>query len=112
MTKTLITKESLAEMINNASPERKVQIVGRAMVALFNRQVAVEQVRNEAVLVNFRGFCSQDARQGCITAKYFLKHGKLEGWMIDQWTKCDRRGTPRLVKYWRQLNEVAEEKAA
>jgi hypothetical protein len=107
-----ITKNSLTAMIATASPEKLRHIVGRFCVAMFRRQIESEQAQNESIVRNNRGFCAQDARQGSITAKYYIKHGTLEDWMVDQWTKTDCRGTPRMVKYWAQLNEVAEEKAS
>ena len=106
----LVTRESLRKMLEVSSPERKAEIIGRACVVLFKRQTKTEQAINSTEITNFRGFCAQDARSGSITAKYFIKHGKLEDWQVEKWTKTDRRGTPRIVKYWRQLNEEAVER--
>lgn len=106
----IVTRESLRKMLEVASPERKAKIVGRACVALFKRQTEAEKMDNSTKVVNLRGFCAQDARTGSITAKYFIKHGSLQDWQVEKWTKEDRRGTPRIVKYWRQLDEEAQEK--
>lgn len=106
----IVTRESLRKMLEVATPELKAKIVGRACVALFKRQTEAEKADDDTKVVNLRGFCAQDARSGSITAKYFIKHGSLQEWQIEKWTKVDVRGTPRIVKYWRQLNEEAQEK--
>ena len=106
----IVTRESLCKMLEVATPERKAKIVGRACVALFKRQTEAEKADNDTKVTNMRGFCAQDARSGSITAKYFIKHGSLQEWQIEKWTKVDVRGTPRIVKYWRQLDEEAHEK--
>jgi hypothetical protein len=33
-------------------------------------------------------------------------------WQIERWTKKNRRGSMRISKYWRQLDEAAKRKAA
>lgn len=108
----IVTRKSLCEMIEDATPERRAKIVGRACVVLFKRQTEAEKADNDAKVVNLRGFCAQDARSGSITAKYFLKHKHLEDWQVQKWIKPDARGIPRIVKYWRQLDEEAHEKQA
>jgi hypothetical protein len=60
---------------------------------------------------NTIGFQPMDARQGCITAKYYLKHRKLLDWQIERWLRVNKRGTVRLAKYHRQLNDAAKRKA-
>lgn len=108
----MITKSSLGRMIETAAPEKLQHIIGRACVSLFNRQIDSEKAMNDSVVTNLRGFSSNDARQGSITAKYYLKHGYLEAWQVNQWLKVNVRGTMRIQKYWRQLDEIAREKAA
>lgn len=108
----MITKGSLFMMIANADAEKVQHIIGRALVALFNRQIDAEKSDNDTKVTNNRGFAQNDARQGSITAKYYLKHGKLLDWQVQAWTKRNVRGTMRIQKYWRQLDEVAREKAA
>lgn len=107
----MITKSKLVEMITTADPTKRAHIVGRACLALFKRQTEDERAVNSAKHTNSRGFTQADARQGSITAKYYIKHGKLEDWQVERWLKADRRGTPRIVKYWKQLAEAAQEKA-
>jgi hypothetical protein len=36
----------------------------------------------------------------------------LHPWQVEQWLKTDVRGTPRIVKYWKQLDEAAKQKVA
>lgn len=108
----MITKNSLDRMIDEASVERRSLIVARAVLALWKRQTYTEQADNDTQVTNYRGFTKSDARQGGLTAKYFLKHGKIEDWMVERWLKPDVRGTRRISKYWRQLDQIAKEKAA
>jgi hypothetical protein len=41
-----------------------------------------------------------------------LKHKTLQPWQVERWLKVDCRGTMRIAKYWKQLDEAAREKAA
>ena len=68
----MLTKSSLVTMIETADQEKLARIVGRACVALFRRQTEDEKSMNAAVENNNRGFTQADARQGSITAKYFI----------------------------------------
>lgn len=107
---TQVNRSTLIQLLADERGHEFVQhVVGRACVALFNRQTESEQVHNDTNVLNYEGFSGSDARQGSLTAKYYLKHRRLEEWMVEQWTK-EWRGRPRLAKYWKQLNEAAQEK--
>ena len=106
----IVTKYSLAKMIWEASDAKRAQIVGRACVVIFNNQIESEKQANTTAVNNGVGFTSADAKSGSITAKYFLKHKTLEDWQVKRWLKADRRGTPRIIKYWKQLNAAAQAK--
>ena len=110
MTK-IVTKSNLTTMLNDASPEKQAQIIGRACWALFLRQTAAEQASNDTVEHNTIGFSGSDGKSGSLTAKYWRKHGTLAEWQVERWTR-DWRGAPRIVKYWKQLNEIAVQKQA
>lgn len=84
--------------------------VGKALVCLFNRQTEAEKNRNVTTEHNLVGFTEADARSGCISAKYFLKHQTLERWQLDMWLRRNKNGVMRLAKYWKQLNEEAIKK--
>jgi hypothetical protein len=112
MTKAIVTRESVKAMLNHDDKAYVERVIGRALVVLFERQTADEQVSNETSHQNAIGFTGADAKSGTLTAKYFLKHRRLEQWMIDRWTKEDKNGSPRLAKYHRQLNEAAVARAA
>jgi hypothetical protein len=92
-------------------PVKLQHIVGRALVALFKRQTETERASNDTNVNNNRGFTAGDAKSGSITAKYYIKHKKLESWQVQRWLEGNERGEMRLTKYWRQINEVAAEKA-
>lgn len=108
----MVTKDSLTQMIQAASPEKQAQIVGRACVVLFKRQTDAERATNTTNTENSIGFTGSDAKSGSLTAKTFMKHKTLQAWQVERWLKVDRRGTMRIAKYWRQLDEAAREKAA
>jgi len=105
----IVTRESITEMLNNPNPRYVQTVIGRALVALLKRQTASERNSNSTNEHNAVGFSSVDARSGSLTAKYWMKHNKLEDWMVNQWTR-PYRGHPRLSKYHRQLDEIAESK--
>lgn len=84
----------------------------RAIIQLFLRQTQVEIAENTAKNTNFRGFNKPDARKMTIYAKVCLKgtnQVKGEGNRLDPWMKDDAKR--RVVKYWRQLIQIANEKA-
>mgnify|MGYP000209306595 CR=1 FL=1 len=107
----IVTKDSLKQMLEQSDEEKRARIIGRALVALFNRQTREEQASNDTRQFNNVGFSGADAKSGSLTAKYFLKHRRLEKWQIERWLKPSKNGYPRICKYAAQLNEVACEKA-
>ena len=111
MTK-LVTKASLQHMLDNPNPIKLKEVIGRALVGIFNRQTEDEKKVNETRVHNNIGFTGADGRQGAITAKYYLKHRNLLDWQVEMWIKRNSKGYSRLTKYHAQLNEIAEVKAA
>lgn len=109
---TIVTRNSLQHMLDAASPEKLQAIVGRALVALFDRQTRDEKAINDTQVWNAVGFSGADGKSGSLTAKYYLKHKKLEDWQVARWTKKGKNGFARLCKYHKQLNDIAEHKAA
>jgi hypothetical protein len=106
----IVTRESITKMIEDANAAKTQAIVGRALVVILNNQTADEQASNETKQDNGIGFTGADARAGSLTAKYWLKHQRLEDWMIDNWTRKNARGVLRLAKYHKQLNTAAKAK--
>ena len=106
----MVTKAQLTQLITR-NDEVAVEAVGRALVHLLNRQTTEEQRDNTTKNYNLRGFTPADARQGSIHARYFIKHRMLQPWQIQFWLKPNARGTLRLAKYWRQIDEEAKRKA-
>jgi hypothetical protein len=107
--KKLVTKESLISLMET-NAQMKIQVIGRALVGLMKRQEAEEINSKETKFHNCRGFAPSDARSGTLTALYFLKNKTLLDWQIERWTRPSVTGLPRIVKYSRQLNEIANEK--
>lgn len=108
----IVTKQSLARMLNEADAAKQAQIIGRALVALFERQTAAEQSSDSTDQSNNIGFASCDARSGSLTAKSYMRNRTLADWQVEAWMRPLRNGLPRICKYDRQLNEIAAEKAA
>ena len=109
---TIVSQNSLQLMLEAASPEKRVAIIGRALVALFNRQTETEKTINDTTQWNKVGFSGADGKSGSLTAKYYLKHGTLLDWQVERWMKPQRNGYARLCKYHKQLNEIATRKMA
>jgi hypothetical protein len=107
----IVTKQSLNVMLNKADDAKKILIIGRALVALFERQTESEQQANTTANLNGVGFAGSDARSGSLTAKSFLKNKTLAAWQVERWMKPQKDGFPRICKYVKQLNEIAEVKA-
>lgn len=105
----IVTKTSLHQMLQNASDDKRMHIIGRALVALFKRQTQDERSSDSTQSSNNIGFAGCDARAGSIAAKTYLKNGYLMPWQVEVWMQ-ESRGAPRICKYSRQLNEIAEEK--
>ena len=106
----LVTRESLQLMLDDERKDFVMHVVGKALWALFQRQTEGEQAANTTDRHNNVGFAGMDAYSGSLSAKYYRKHKRLEGWMVDKWTRKAKNGFARLTKYHKQLNEVALEK--
>jgi len=109
---SIVTRQSLQVMLDSNDPEYVKKVVGRALVAIFNNQTESEKASDQTVEENGIGFSGADARSGTLTAKTFLKRKTLENWQVDRWTKRGKNGFSRLTKYARQLNSIAESRAA
>lgn len=106
----MLTKAKLTALITR-NDEVAMHAVGRALVHLLNRQTTEEANTNTTKNYNLRGFTPADARFGSIHAKYYIKHRILRDWQVAYWLKPNAKGTLRLAKYWRQLDEEAKRKA-
>jgi hypothetical protein len=108
----IVTRESIAAMLNNENPEYVKKVVGKALTAIYERQTSAEQANDATHEHNGIGFAGCDAESGSKTAKFFAKHKTLLDWQVDRWTKIGKNGFARLCKYHAQLNEVALSKMA
>jgi len=107
----MLTREKFNELIDR-DDEVGMHAIGRALVHLFNRQTQDEKATNDTKVHNNLGFTSGDARSGSLSAKYYLKHKKLEDWQLKSWRKPSAKGGTRLGKYYRQIAEEAAKKEA
>jgi hypothetical protein len=101
----LVTKDKLKDWVTKDA----VTVVGRALVALFNRQEDAEKSGNSTISKNGIGFSANDARLGSIGAKYYIQFKTLTPKLLAGWLK-ESNGYPRICRYSKQLNEVANEK--
>ncbi len=99
----IVTKDWLTKQIEIAP----ALVIGRALVAIFKLQTFEEKASNVTKFHNGIGFSANDARLGCIGAKYYLKHGTLTEGLMKGWLKKDKKGLPRITKYANQLNRIA-----
>lgn len=103
----LVTRDSLQTMLDQADDVKRQHIIGRALVALFERQTQDEKAVNDTKVLNNVGFQACDAKSGSLTAKTYLKRKALEAWQVEKWTRRQASGYARICKYAGQLNEVA-----
>lgn len=108
----MLTRNDVQTMLVTASEEKRKHIVGRACVAIFQYQTAAEKAVNDTRVYNDEGFTAGDAREGSLTAKFYLKHGTLQDWQVDKWVRLNKKGVMRIAKYWKQLDRAAKAKAA
>lgn len=104
----LVTRESLIALLANT--EKCQHVIRRALVVIFRNQTEGEKQANTTENHNNIGFTPADAKSGSISAKYYIKHGSLQDWMVEKWMKPNEKGIPRIAKYWSQLNEAAKRK--
>jgi hypothetical protein len=103
----MVSKEQIVSLLAT-----KDKAVARALVVLNDRQTADEQDSQATRLDNGMGFKPCHARMGTSMAEFYQKYGYLSPKQIAYWRKVDAKGTMRIACYWKQLMEVAAEKAA
>lgn len=108
----LVTRDSLRDMVTSNNPTYVANVIGRALVAIFQRQTEAEKNTDSTAVDNGVGFAGCDARSGSLTAKSYLKNRMLTDWQVAAWTRVGKNGYPRICKYHAQLNEVAMSRAA
>ena len=106
---TIVTQESLHTLVSRGD-DVAMHAIGRALIHLFNRQTEHERQVNTVNVHNTIGFTPADGKSGCISAKFYLKHRRLEDWQVERWSKPNAKGVARIAKYHRQLNEEAEKR--
>ena len=106
-----ITRDWFLAFITSSTEEKTNQMVGRALVQLFARQTQSEKEANDTNEDNSIGFSAADAKKGSIHAKTFIKHKKLLDFQVKHWIAPQCNGYPRIAKYTRQLNDIANQKS-
>ncbi len=108
----LVTKQSMIDMINVADATKKMHIVGRALVAIYDNQTSQEQSQDSTIEHNGVGFNGADADWGSRSARFYKERGFLGQKSVDSWLKPTKGagGAPKITKYWKQLNVAANNK--
>jgi len=107
----IVTKDSLRDLLLSSPQDKQVRIIGRALVRIMERQTEAEKSLKMTTDSNNIGFTSADAKTGTKSAEYFKRTGRLMPFAFERWISADSTGYPRICRYHRQLNEVAEAKA-
>ena len=106
MSNHIVTKSWINSQIDTREGAALDHFIGRALVVLMEAQTEDEKADATTKHHNKRGFAAQDGKSGTLTAFYWLKHKRLEDWMVEKWTRPNR-----LAKYWRQLDARAQMRA-
>lgn len=104
----ILTKDKLQEMIDEAPPQKQEAIVGRALVALLKRQTSEEQSSHSTIERNGQGFNGVDAEWGTICARKYQHELRMPRKMTQTWLKKNKNGYSRITRYWKQLDEEAQ----
>lgn len=107
---TRVTREKMVQLINN--DKIAMDVVGRALVHLMERQTFDEKTSERTKHHNLRGFTPGDARMGTSMAKQYKFKGWLSEKQVNFWKVRNVKGVPRIAKYHAQLNEEAERRSA
>lgn len=102
-----LTREIITELL--LKNDRAVE---RALVILFERQTLDEQASRTTKWANGRGFGAYDAEIFSSFARQILKGWTLSQKQLACCRKKSTRGSVRIARYWRQLIEAADVKAA
>ncbi len=73
----IVTRDSIAKALRNPNPKYVHAFIGRALLALLDRQTEDEKRAADTRVWNAVGFSSADAKAGTLTAKFYAKHGCL-----------------------------------
>src|SRR6185436_6824006 len=92
----IVTPEYLLDQITT-DPQR---VIGRALLAIYNRQTLDEQSGQTTINLNGIGFTAFDANLGTRCAKYFADYHQLQEWMVKCWLKpVGKKQQPKILKY-------------
>lgn len=103
----MLTKETIVALL-----ETNDRAIGRALVALLDRQTADEQATGQTRHHNGMGFTGADAEIGTSMARFFLSRGYLTPKQVAYWRKPRKDGKMKIAIYAGQLLEVAKERQA
>lgn len=104
--KTPITKESLAELVR-CNPYK---VIVRILQVVHRNQTETEKSLRACRVVNGVGFSKPDARLGTECIDLIAKYRTLPKTHLSIWLLPDKSGYPRIVKYWKQVEQSRKEK--
>lgn len=108
----IVTRDSLRDMLCNPNPRYVEAVIGKALLALHQRQTGEERMRLRTLDHNEIGFGKPDASIGSRCAQHYKRHHRLAPWMIQNWLIKNAQGYPRLCKYCKQLDSIARYRQA
>lgn len=104
----ILSLEGIVELLMR-DDETGRKAVGRALLALNERQTNDEQIEGETKYDNKMGFQKCHARRGTSMANYFRIHGKITDKQWKWWTSTAPGGKrPRILIYAGQLLRIAQ----
>lgn len=101
------SKEYIIGLLSRNDKVGKIA-VARALVHLYNSQTSEEQCTNSVQADNGVGFTPVDAEFMSSCAKYVIRGYELTDRQLAALQKENRKGVPRIAKYWKQLQNVAK----
>lgn len=105
-----LTKEYI-QIVLARQDQVGMHAIGRALVHLFNRQTAAEQINEQTIEHNTVGFTGVEGEIGASMAKFYQDRGYLTPKQIAYWQRPHgKSGTTKIGKYWRQILDEAQMK--
>lgn len=101
------TKEQIIAFFTNERTRERA--IGKALAYLNSLQTYDEKRDKDSKYKNHVGFSQCDAKAGTTDAIFFKMYNQLSPERINYWMKKNKKGVPRIAKYWRQLMEKANE---
>jgi phosphate uptake regulator len=88
--------------------ETNDKAIAKALVILRKRQAADERNFMTTGKTSGQGFQPAHSRIGALSAAYVEKNGKLKPDQLAYWRQKNKKGEPKIGRYWKQLLSEAD----